>query len=235
MPVYNAPLLSIDAKETRRYAGLQKAQDFAEEKILAACEEARLLAAPKGNWEIYDYDCETQTVKTETPCQFQGKKIGQHLAGCEKVIALAATVGEDIEEEITQRFNSGEYSLAVLMDAAATAAVEQLADGMEKALAPKMGAQGFLMKWRFSPGYGDWPLEQQPELIRLARAEKIGMSLSTSMMLMPRKSITAIIGLYRKQESTESNHKGGGCSTCSQKNCPSRKQPTISREQESNV
>ena len=116
MPVYNAPLLAIDAKETRRYAGLQKAQDFAEEKILAACEEARLLAAPKGNWEVYDYDCETQTVKANPPCQIQGEKIGQHLAGCEKVIALSVTVGEDIEEEITQRFNSGEYSLAVLMD-----------------------------------------------------------------------------------------------------------------------
>lgn len=235
MPVYNAPLLSIDTKETRRYAGLQKAQDFAEEKILAACEEARLMAAPKGNWEIYDYDCETQTVKAETPCQFQGKKIGQHLAGCEKVIALAATVGEDIEEEVTRRFNSGEYSLAVLMDAAATAAVEQLADGMEKALAPKMAAQGFLMKWRFSPGYGDWPLEQQPELIRLAQAEKIGMSLSSSMMLIPRKSITAIIGLYRKQEDTVPAHNAGGCSTCNQKNCPSRKQPQLSKEQESNV
>lgn len=235
MPVYNAPLLAIDAKETRRYAGLQKAQDFAEEKILAACEEARLLAAPKGNWEVYDYDCETQTVKANPPCQIQGKKIGQHLAGCEKVIALSVTVGEDIEEEITQRFNSGEYSLAVLMDAAATTAVEQIADGMEKALAPKMGAQGFLMKWRFSPGYGDWPLEQQPELIRLARADKIGVSLSASMMLMPRKSITAIIGLYRKQENAVPTHNANGCSNCSQKNCPSRKQNPISKEQESNV
>lgn len=223
MPVYNAPLLSIDAVEARRYAGLQKAVDFDEEKILEACEDTRLLAKPKGVWEIYDYDCETQTINANPPCPLQGKKIGQHLAGCEKVIALSATVGEDIEEDITRRFSSGEYSSAVLMDAAATAAVEQLADGMEKVISPKMAAQGFLLKWRFSPGYGDWPLTQQPELIRLAKAEQIGVKLTTSMMLTPRKSITALIGLYRKQESSTAEYSPKGCAACTQKNCPSRR------------
>ena len=169
------------------------------------------------------YDCETQTINANPPCPLQGKKIGQHLAGCEKVIALSATVGEDIEEDITRRFSSGEYSSAVLMDAAATAAVEQLADGMEKAISPKMAAQGFLLKWRFSPGYGDWPLEQQPELIRLAKAEQIGVKLTTSMMLTPRKSITALIGLYRKQENSTAEHSPQGCAACTQKNCPSRR------------
>ena len=223
MPIYNAPLLAIDAKETRRYAGLQKAADFAEEKILAACEDARLLTSPKGIWEIYDYDCQTRVIKSIPPCRIQGEKIRQHLTGCEKIIVLSATAGDEVEEEVTRRFNAGEYSTAVIMDAAATAAVEQIADGMEKALAPQMAAKGFAMKWRFSPGYGDWPLEQQPELIRLAQAEKIGVSLTSSMMLTPRKSITAIIGLYRKQDNAAPQHSPKGCAVCPQKDCPSRK------------
>ncbi len=223
MPMYNAPLLAIDTKETRRYAGLQKAHDFDDKKIHAACEDARLLTVPKGIWEIYDYDCEHQQIKSNPPVHLLGQKIGQHLAGCEKVVALAATIGEDIEDDVTRRFNVGEYSTAVLMDAAATAAVEQVADGMEKALAQKMAAQGLLMKWRFSPRYGDWPLEQQPELIRLAQAEKIGIHLSAALMLIPRKSITAVIGLYRKQENMPSQHSPQGCAACAQKNCPSRK------------
>ena len=33
MPVYNAPLLTIDPKETRRYAGLMRAKDFDEKFI----------------------------------------------------------------------------------------------------------------------------------------------------------------------------------------------------------
>lgn len=225
MPVYNAPLLQIDPKETRRYAGLMKAADFDEQKILDACQDARLLAAPKGIWQLYDYDCLTQEVKADPACTIKGAKIGAHLAGCSKVILMAATVGNEIEEAVTQRFTEGEYASSVLLDAAATTAVEQLADGMEKAIRPSAAAQGYQLRWRFSPGYGDWPIEQQPELIRLTHATEIGISLSSSMMLIPRKSITAIIGLYKedKMANTRTDHDLHGCSACDRVDCPSRK------------
>ncbi|SDG58303.1 Vitamin B12 dependent methionine synthase, activation domain [Selenomonas sp. WCT3] len=225
MPIYNAPLLAIDAKETRRYAGLMKAENFDESKIEEACQDARLLASPKGIWEVYDYDCENQEVKAAPTCILKGVKIGAHLAGCEKVIALATTVGETIEETVTQRFEEGQYASSVLLDAAATAAVEQVADAMEKAIRPKAAAKGYGMRWRFSPGYGDWPIEQQPELIRLTGAANIGIQLSSSMMLIPRKSITAIIGLYKEDKSKPEaavTHKKG-CAACPKTDCPSRK------------
>lgn len=222
MPVYHAPLLTIDPKETRRYAGLMKAKDFDEQRILDACEDALLLAQPRGVWELYDYDCQTQTVQSAPPFPIEGKKIGAHLAGCDKVILLAATVGDDIEDMVTKKFEQGEYAASVLLDAAATTAVEQIADGMEKAIAPKMAAQGYGMRWRFSPGYGDWPLTQQPELIRTSSAEKIGVHLSSSLMLVPRKSVTAIIGLYKVQAEKEERHSPKGCAACTKLNCPSR-------------
>ena len=212
MPVYNAPLLRIDSQETRRYAGLMKAKDFDEAKIADACQEARLLATPRGIWQVYDYDCQRQEIKADPPCIIEGKKIGAHLAGCDKVILLAATVGEAIEETVTAQFAAGEYAASVLLDAAATTAVEQLADAMEKAIKPKAAAKGYGMRWRFSPGYGDWPIEQQPELIRLSQAE----------------SITAIIGLYKEDKSTPAastvKH-AKGCAACHKVDCPARKIP----------
>lgn len=226
MPIYNAPLLHIDPKETRRYAGLMKAADFPEEKIEDACQDARLLARPQGIWQVYDYDCQKQEIQAEPPCLIQGEKIGRHLAGCEKVILLAATVGEDIEAAVTGRFAKDEYTASVLLDAAATAAVEQIADGMEKAIKPKAAAKGYGMRWRFSPGYGDWPIEQQPELLRLSHAGEIGLSLSSSMMLIPRKSITAIIGLYKEKKNMPpdgSMPHANGCAACSKTDCPARK------------
>ena len=48
---------------------------------------------------------------------------------------------------------------------------------------------------RYSPGYGDYPLECQDELIRLLDgARKIGLNVSRSHLLIPRKSITAVMG-----------------------------------------
>ncbi len=225
MPIYNSTLQEIDPKETRRYAGLMKADSFKEDMITDACQDARLLAEPRGIWQLYDYDCETQVVKADPPFLIQGKKIGKHLAGCDKVILLSATVGDGIEEMVTKSFQNGEYAKSVLLDAAATTAVEQVADGMEKYLKPLMAAKGYHMRWRFSPGYGDWPLDQQPEMIRTTKCEAFGVHLSSSCMLVPRKSITAIIGLYRGS-GKETGKPHTGCSTCPQKNCPSRKVPT---------
>lgn len=222
MPIYNAGLGAVDAEETRRYAGLMRAKDFDRQMIDEACEEALLLAEPKGIYQSYEYNCKEKMVYSEPPFRPEGKKISAHLTDCEKVILMAVTVGASIEQAVTRHFAEGRYAYSVLLDAAATAAVEQVADSLEKAIKPKAAAQGYAMRWRFSPGYGDWPLSQQPELIRLSMAGKIGVSLTEALMLTPRKSITAIIGLYRPEAS--SCPKGRpGCENCVQKNCPSRK------------
>ncbi len=223
MPIYNAPIFKVDPKETRRYAGLQRAVNFDEKMIEEACEDARLLADPHSIWQLYDYDCLTGTVLSSPTFQLAGNSIRQHLAGCEQVILLAATVGEEIEHEVTRRFEEGSYTSSVLLDAAATTAVEQVADALERAIEPDLSRKGMGMRWRFSPGYGDWPLEQQPELIRLSHAEEIGISLSEALMLIPRKSITAVIGLFKNTKDPKSAVDHQGCASCSKKNCPSRK------------
>ena len=223
MPIYNAALTAIDRPETRRYAGLREAKNFDEQKIAAACEEALLLVEPRGIWQEYDYDPCTQTILAEENIKIGGKSIGRHLAACEKVILLAATVGETIENEVTDKFARDEYAAAVLLDAAATAAVEQTADETEKAIRRHSEPQGFAMAQRFSPGYGDWPLTEQENMVRLCRAGEIGISLSSSLMLMPRKSITAIIGLYRKTSATQAAPTKHDCTNCQKSDCPARR------------
>ena len=185
MPIYTPSLLSVDAAETRRYAGLAKAE-FDESSIAAACEEAALLAAPRARWELYDYDCETGRVASDPPFAIQGNSIRKHLAGTERVVFLAATIGEAVEDAVTRHFDEGRYAHSVLLDAAATAAVEQVCDACETMLRPQFAKEGFSMRWRFSPGYGDWDVHAQPDLLRLTQAETIGVSLTESFMLRPR-------------------------------------------------
>lgn len=224
MAIYNSPIFNIDTKETRRYAGLQKAE-FSDAHIEEACTAAQLLIAPKGTWQIYDYDPVKQIVAAPTPLHLSGSSIGKHLADCEKVIILAATVGETIENEVTHSFEKGKYSFSLLLDAAATTAIEQAADAMEKTISDSVRRQGYQMKWRFSPGYGDWPIEQQTDILALSLGQQIGIHLTESLMLVPRKSITAIIGLYRPDkacpEAAKHNH---DCSRCHKTDCLARKE-----------
>lgn len=223
MPIYNAPILKIDHKETRRYAGLNRAEKFDEENIIEACEEALLFLDVRGIWKIYDYDSENQTVLSEPNFKIQGDSIVKHLEGCEKVVCMAVTVGEKIEHEITNRFRQGHYFESMLMDAAATSAVEQAADSLEKTIELETSKDGYKMRWRYSPGYGDWDIRHQKNFFKIVGAKEIGMSLSISMMLIPRKSVTAIIGLEKiSAEKNSSADKKKSCETCDKSDCPAR-------------
>ncbi len=220
MPIYNAQILKIDASETRRYAGLRNAKNFGEKNILEACEEALLFLEVRGVWNIFDY--KNHTVGSEPPFTIAGNSIIKHLDGCEKVICMAVTVGAAIEQEINKKFERGEYLASVLLDAAATSAVEQAADLMEKNFAAKFSKEGYKMRWRFSPGYGDWNLTAQEKLFKISGAEQIGIKLSSAMMLEPRKSVTAIIGLEKFSAQNNFSYKKN-CATCNKLDCQLRK------------
>ena len=49
---------------------------------------------------------------------------------------------------------------------------------------------------RFSPGYGDMPIEIQVDILQLLDASRrLGMVLTESNLMIPTKSITALIGM----------------------------------------
>lgn len=222
MPIYNAPILKIDVAETRRYAGMRNTADFDDKMIEEMCEESRLLLDVKGIWKVYDYDCEKNLVLSEPVFKIQGDSIEKHLQGCEKVICMAVTVGERIEQEVTKEFKNGGYVSSMIMDAAATAAVEQAADAMEKVIAAEVAKEGYKKVWRYSPGYGDWSLNEQKDFFKITDAKEIGMRLSPMLMLMPRKSITAIIGLKKVSADEKISDKKKSCADCEQVDCPAR-------------
>ena len=181
-----------------------------------------LLLDVRGIWKVYDYDCETRAIKYEPAFFIEGASIVSHLSGCEKVACIAVTVGENVEREVTRNFSAGNYVASILLDAAATAAVEQAADAIEKVIAREVARESFKMRWRFSPGYGDWKLENQREFFKLTGAEEIGMRLSSALMLIPRKSVTAIIGLEKVTSNEKIHRAKKSCATCSKLDCPAR-------------
>ena len=99
--------------------------------------------------------------------------------------------------------------------------VEQAADLMEKNFAAQFSKDGYKMRWRFSPGYGDWNLTEQEKFFKICGAEKIGLHLTSAMMLEPRKSVTAIIGL--EKISTQKNFSiQKSCANCNKLDCSMR-------------
>lgn len=123
-----------------------------------------------------------------------GKAIQKHLEGCGSCWLLGVTLGFGVDRTIAAAGQSAP-SLALLLDAAATAAVEDLADAACEALA----AGGRELTGRFSAGYGDLPLELQPVLLDMLRAQwELGMTTGPSLLLSPIKSVTALVGVRGK-------------------------------------
>ena len=59
-------------------------------------------------------------------------------------------------------------------------------------------AEGETLVPRYSPGFGDFPLTAQREILSvLDAARAIGVSLTDTLLMVPSKSVSAVIGVKR--------------------------------------
>ena len=179
-------LRSLDKAEAVRYlGGAGIALSDAMNALLDDCERELLRAVDaKYLYRMIDLPCGELT---------QGQDIKNHLAGCNRAAVLCATLGAGVDR-LLRVSKISDMSRAVVLDSLAAAAIEQVCDEVERRIAAEVPERYFT--FRFSPGYGDYPLETQKQLLRLLDApRKIGLSLSESLLLTPVKSVTAVIGL----------------------------------------
>ena len=196
MQIYRPRLTTLSESEILRYAGQKK--DFGRPcgDVTGAGREGLLLTQPQCTWQLFDYDEENHRILLPTNhLDLCSVSLKNHLQGCQRIAALAVTIGDLLEKQVEKLFAAGSYTEALLLDAAGSVAVEAAADQADLTLAAQMAKIGLYTTRRFSPGYGDWDLSVQPVLLSLTGGSHINLSVTSSFMLTPRKSITAVIGL----------------------------------------
>ena len=108
---------------------------------------------------------------------------------------MAATLGHEVDRRI-RYYQKSDLSRAVILDACATASIEQACDSLVKDLAVELLQERQKLTSRYSPGYGDFPIEVQKQLVEtLGASRSIGLAVTATSILIPRKSITAIAGV----------------------------------------
>ena len=152
-------------------AGLLRRMDLCEKRLLSA-------AASQGVYRV---------VKPEA-LELKGQAIRKHLAGCTEAVLLGVT----LVDHLIRGSQIRDMAEAFILDCGASVLAEQVCDLFEERIRRENSMH---FTGRYSPGYGDYPLECQDELIRLLDgARKIGLNVSRSHLLIPRKSITAVMG-----------------------------------------
>lgn len=175
--------------ETLRYLGAGGWQpDAASQALLQKAEDAlRAAATPRGVWK--------QLPLTALPLQNAGNDIARHLRGCDAMVLMAVTLGSGADT-LMRCLELTDIALAAVVDAMASAVMEELCNALEAEIRTSVQAQGHYLTGRFSPGYGDCPLTlQQPFAIALDTVRGLGMAVTPENLLTPRKSVTAILGV----------------------------------------
>ena len=183
--------IPLSDKEILRYAQCSDADD----QILSALNICKSEALGAISYKVCY--CELSVSINEDLCDFgilsvRSKNLSKNLCECSKVIVFAASIGIGIDRLIA-RYSKISPSKALLLQAIGTERVEALCDAFCKDIAEEYATS---VKPRFSPGYGDLPLEIQKDILALLDAQRrIGVTLNDSLLMSPSKSITAFIGI----------------------------------------
>ena len=183
----------LDMRETLRYlgyAGVKNADGI--EGLLEECQKMILPElAPRAVYDVFPL---TRGEGEELDLGFA--KVNSHslflnLRGCDKIALLAATVGAGVDRLIV-KYNKLSPSRAVVLQAMGAAAAEQWVDEVNGIIKEEFGHT----RPRFSCGYGDLPLSLQREIFpALSVTKHIGVTLTVGDLMIPSKSVTAIVGI----------------------------------------
>ncbi len=148
---------------------------------------------------------------------FKSAKLAAHIKGCTRAVLLAATLGPKVDIAL-RRMSVANIAEGAAGQAVCAALIETYCDETQEKISSENG--GLHFKLRFSPGYADWSLADQPRILRMLDAPKrIGLTVTAGGMLAPVKSVTAVIGITEACEKPQHS-----CETCANNaNCMFKK------------
>ncbi len=223
----------MNLKETLRYLGYRgKEADEQTLKLIGEC------------WEELEEKTQRRACFREFPLVFledridmgclqtESRDLRKNLEGCSLVVLFAVTLGV-MADNLIRRYSRLEMSRAVVMQAAAAAMLEDYCDQVNEELRLEYEKRGMFLRPRFSPGYGDFPLGCQPALLGgLEASKRVGITLTDSYLMMPSKSVTAVIGVSKERrsvprcsgqggtlEASKEERGAGKCLECNKKDC----------------
>ncbi len=191
----DADAISVPMDEALRYMGAREGTPEIKaiaEDILA---ELRSAVSPRGCYtELPVSFCDGTVTVGEIVSD--SKSLRNALAGCDSAIVFAATLGAG-SERLMARYSKTAPSKAVIVSGLGSAMIESLCDCICDGIVAEYRKIGKCIKPRFSPGYGGFSLEAQLYIARILDTQRrIGLYFTDTLMMIPEKSVTAVMGIY---------------------------------------
>lgn len=192
--------LPLEKSEVLRYLGYRRKQELTPD-ISALVDEMIMEVQNVSNarylYQAYDFTLDEVNHAihlTNTDLVLQSKQLYSHLKHAKQVVLLAATLGIEVERQV-RLYELSKMTKAFVLDAACVDYIEKICDLAEVDIDSQFTDS--VLNRRFSPGYGDLSLEVQPQFLKTLGADRqLGLTLTENYLMIPRKSVTAILGLF---------------------------------------
>lgn len=136
-----------------------------------------------------------ETMLLEGGGKLIGTLIAEQLAQAEQIVLMVCTLGNALEDRISMLMQSDPL-LAFALDGFGTAAMESLGAGICSKLEADARQRGSYASIPLNPGIIGWPVEAgQLQIFSLLDTRSIGVKLSDSFQMIPRKSTSTIMGI----------------------------------------
>ncbi len=192
-------LSSINHREIYRYLGYGTNQPDEATAALVREVEKKLLQIikPRHIYRLFRITHVNGGVELEDGKLFlPGNDIHAHLRGCRQVALMAATLAVDTDRFL-KKLQFSDMAQAAIANSAANSAIEQICDAVAEEIKNRLPQ--LYQTSRYSPGYGDLPISVQKKFLSVLDApKKIGLAVTANNIMVPEKSVSAIIGLSEK-------------------------------------
>ncbi len=140
--------------------------------------------------------------------------IGIHLRGATELAIFVATIGDEFDDWIGDLSEETDQLTVFIVDTIGSELAEAAGDWLEKTLAKNFSSAQKKISNRLSPGYCNWDVSDQHKLFSLLPENFCGIKLNKSAMMIPRKSISGIIGIGENVKRLDYQ-----CNICDMENC----------------
>jgi cobalamin-dependent methionine synthase I len=218
--------MQIERQEVLRYLGYRhQTLDEAMEALLQEC-MAEIKETLRKSYVYENYPVEIKGYQVQllsTTLTLPSKDLSRHLQNAERCVLMAATLGRETDQKIAY-YSRFELTKALIMDACATTAIEALCDDVQNEVAAKAKQEGYTITNRYSPGYGDLSLVHQKDILQVLNTyPRIGLTVNENHLMLPRKSVTAFIGLEKGAGQNNMAATKEKCNSCLTNNCRFRR------------
>ena len=190
--------VSLDVAQVLEGQGIpaSKASSSLLEAAQGILDEAHALLAPAAVYTIRPVRAfEHEQVTLDDGATFGGSLVARALAGAREAALVVCTIGPALEERMSALFEEGDALRAVTLEGAGIAAIRQVSTLVGVRLCDEASARGLSVGMRANPGQEGWPIQQQRVLFGLVPAQEISVRLTPSYLMLPRKSVSFVVGL----------------------------------------